>query len=1021
MWSIILNYTPYHTNSIYYELLVIPVLILILVMRLAQFLKSRTNKSSSSGIKDEETPKIKKLESNQGLTTAQIAAKAEKAKLEQINERNKRNERSVEFKTPELSKESPETPVKISSMPRPTHNKKHTSKSASESTPKITSESVENNIDAQKSKPKWAFKSQKTSPTSQPAPEKIEIIKIRKSSKDLVVILSLIILSALFIFLPTLKTSLIKIPFIIMLIFFIPGYSVLSGIFVNFADHGLFKKLVSSVLLSITLVIGLLLAITLLKLQLSSDYILAALLVISTLMSVLGYLRRSRSQKKLKHEFKERAGNSEKSELNVLTVSQARETKDYIFKSNSEQSLILENKDHKPLQNRNIILSKNSEEKSSLEELSTTSSTINENKNENKNKDEIGYVDSKNINSNSVITPADARKRVMSRKKARENLQKENKKIKSSKVNSIQSHSEIKFNNENNVKNVKKSGEYSKGLSLFKLIIVIVLSVIGLFLTITSINSLIPSTSGTLLNSELIKLIFIIPILLYLPGYAMKELFIPRKYSGIVFTTAICVVVSLSLDIILAFALLYIGDLFNQINITQSLYVGILSFISVSGILIGYWQSNYRNKDKIIVDEITVDGKSSNVSKVVYSFQESPKKDKERYKEKEIKSTANVSKYQQMDQKNIEDSEKLTSLNENKKVAPEEVASDKNQTWIIPENKSTNISHGKKPLKTLYMEEELEKSFPSSDYFKASGSNNSEYISSKSPDLTPKKRFIAMDLLIILIISFLTIISIYIPTISKTPINEILGLLFVLFIPGYVLISALFPKRHDLDNIERLALSFGLSLVISTLIGMTLNYTPFGTKLSPIVIALTGFTLIMLIVAYLQRRKVAEDDRFQPNFSGYLYSLKSSFNKESKLDKLLSIILILTLVLAIATTAYIIVKPKEGEKFTEFYILGPNGKASDYPTNLTMGQTGKLFMGVVNHEYSTMNYEVVVKLQGKVLSTEKLTLKNNQKWEKTVTFTPDQSGSKQKLEFILYKLPDNKKPYRSLHLWVNVV
>ena len=271
------------------------------------------------------------------------------------------------------------------------------------------------------------------------------------------------------------------------------------------------------------------------------------------------------------------------------------------------------------------------------------------------------------------------------------------------------------------------------------------------------------------------------------------------------------------------------------------------------------------------------------------------------------------------------------------------------------------------------MEEELEKSFPSSDYFKASGSNNSEYISSKSPDLTPKRRFIAMDLLIILIITFLTIISIYIPTISKTPINEILGLIFVLFIPGYVLISALFPKRYDLDNIERLALSFGLSLVISTLIGMTLNYTPFGTKLTPIVIALTVFTLIMLIVAYLQRRKVAEEDRFQPHFSGYLYSLKSSFNKESKLDKLLSIILILTLVLAIATTAYIIVKPKEGEKFTEFYILGPNGKASDYPTNLTMGQTGKLFMGVVNHEYSTMNYEVVVKLQGKVLSTEKLT------------------------------------------------
>ena len=125
--------------------------------------------------------------------------------------------------------------------------------------------------------------------------------------------------------------------------------------------------------------------------------------------------------------------------------------------------------------------------------------------------------------------------------------------------------------------------------------------------------------------------------------------------------------------------------------------------------------------------------------------------------------------------------------------------------------------------------------------------------------------------------------------------------------------------------------------------------------------------------------------------------------------------------LAIATTAYIIVKPKEGEKFTEFYILGPDGKASDYPTNLTLGQSGKLFVGVVNHEYSTVNYKVVVKLQGKIISTENISLKNNQKWEKAIIFTPDTSGTNQKLELILYKLPDDKNAYRSLHLWVNVV
>ncbi len=53
-----------------------------------------------------------------------------------------------------------------------------------------------------------------------------------------------------------------------------------------------------------------------------------------------------------------------------------------------------------------------------------------------------------------------------------------------------------------------------------------------------------------------------------------------------------------------------------------------------------------------------------------------------------------------------------------------------------------------------------------------------------------------------------------------------IGLLMVLFVPGYVLIAALFPRKGDLDGIERIALSFGLSIAVVPLIGLGLNYTP---------------------------------------------------------------------------------------------------------------------------------------------------------------------------------------------------
>lgn len=63
------------------------------------------------------------------------------------------------------------------------------------------------------------------------------------------------------------------------------------------------------------------------------------------------------------------------------------------------------------------------------------------------------------------------------------------------------------------------------------------------------------------------------------------------------------------------------------------------------------------------------------------------------------------------------------------------------------------------------------------------------------------------------------------------------------------MIEALFPKRGDLDAIEILALSIGLSLAITPLIGLLLNYTPWGIRLDPIVISLTTFTLTMAMLA----------------------------------------------------------------------------------------------------------------------------------------------------------------------------
>ncbi len=78
----------------------------------------------------------------------------------------------------------------------------------------------------------------------------------------------------------------------------------------------------------------------------------------------------------------------------------------------------------------------------------------------------------------------------------------------------------------------------------------------------------------------------------------------------------------------------------------------------------------------------------------------------------------------------------------------------------------------------------------------------------------------------------------------------------------------------------------------------------------------------------------------------------------TRLDRALSILLIAAIIAAVATTVFVIVVPKEGEKFTEFFILGEKNMAADYPTQLAVGEPGRLSIGIGNHEYRNITYTV---------------------------------------------------------------
>ncbi len=86
-----------------------------------------------------------------------------------------------------------------------------------------------------------------------------------------------------------------------------------------------------------------------------------------------------------------------------------------------------------------------------------------------------------------------------------------------------------------------------------------------------------------------------------------------------------------------------------------------------------------------------------------------------------------------------------------------------------------------------------------------------------------------------------------------TYLRYVLGSVFVLFIPGYVTVEALYPKDSDLSPLERLALSIGLSLALVPLIGLVLNYTPWGIRLEPVITSLTIYDLIVASAAVYRK------------------------------------------------------------------------------------------------------------------------------------------------------------------------
>lgn len=245
-----------------------------------------------------------------------------------------------------------------------------------------------------------------------------------------------------------------------------------------------------------------------------------------------------------------------------------------------------------------------------------------------------------------------------------------------------------------------------------------------------------------------------------------------------------------------------------------------------------------------------------------------------------------------------------------------------------------------------------------------------------------------------LVTSMIMAIVVVVLTVSRASgfgASRLLALPFVLILPGYVITGALFP-RGALGSIERLAVSLGLSLSVTVLGGVALNWTPWGLQPESWAVLLGGITIIAGGVALVQYRRFYNGVAFRPRLplrarEGVLLALAAA------------------LALGALGIARVGASTQQTPGFTQLWILppaAPDGNA--------------IRLGIRSMEANAEGYSLQLKAGNKILQEWPLIdLAPGMTWEDSVELGGQQSRGRL-IEAFLYRLDTPGVVYRHVLL-----
>lgn len=173
------------------------------------------------------------------------------------------------------------------------------------------------------------------------------------------------------------------------------------------------------------------------------------------------------------------------------------------------------------------------------------------------------------------------------------------------------------------------------------------------------------------------------------------------------------------------------------------------------------------------------------------------------------------------------------------------------------EDKKSETSPQKEEKKSTSQKTDVETSSPAENIVSAENPIKEDSIKHVKPADTTVKASkpkisnlkLLLDLILIEVFSIFILVSFFVKIINIGILHYISGLIFMIFLVGYPLVKILAPKRNSFGIILLVGLSVGLSLPITSIIGLVLNYTKYGISIYSLLPVLVVLTLLMSLYA----------------------------------------------------------------------------------------------------------------------------------------------------------------------------